>query len=90
MNGSAHMSTRADVKRLMVKQYVAVVRGDRAGRCRVFETGDPQYYLFDPIDGDGCSLCSPFAVRKADLRPEVRQMLRHGFGNDLGGQEVSA
>lgn len=66
-------------QRLMVKQYVAEVAG-RFCKFRVFETGDPRFYLFDPIDPYGCSTCNQFPVRKTDLKPSIRRLLRHGVG----------
>jgi hypothetical protein len=68
---------------LMVKQFVARVRSRTGQRFNVFETGDAQYYLFDPIDRAGCSYCNAFPVRKKDLRPDIRRALRHGVGNAL-------
>lgn len=67
----------------MVKQYVAVVRNARGRRLRVFKTGDEKFYLFDPLDEHDCSLCNAFPVRKADLRPDIRRALSHGYGNSL-------
>jgi hypothetical protein len=67
----------------MVKQYVAVVKSRTGQRFRVFETGDPKFYLFDPLDKDDCSGCIQFPVRKADLRPDIRRALSHGYGNSL-------
>jgi hypothetical protein len=67
-------------RNLMVKQFVATVRS-RWGRFRVFTTGDDRYYLFDPLDWDGCSGCIGFPVLKADLKPAIRRALRHGWGN---------
>lgn len=67
-----------------VKQYVAVMRSPKTGvRFRVFTTGSEKHYLFDPLDEDDCSTCCQFPVLKAELRPEVRRMLRHGWGNSL-------
>lgn len=64
-------------RRYMVKQYVGRVQGKRA--CfQVFESGDPKYYLFDPLDRDGCSLCNQFPILKKDLKDDVRRALRHG------------
>jgi hypothetical protein len=67
----------------MVKQYVAVVKSRMGQRFRVFETGDPKYYLFDPLDANDCSGCIQFPVLKANLRADIRRMLRHGAGNSL-------
>lgn len=67
---------------LGVKQYVAVIRSPRTGqRFRVFTTGSDRHYIFDPIDAHGCSYCVGFPVLKADLEPEIRRALRHGWGN---------
>ena len=68
---------------LGVKQYVAVVANGWGQRFRVFTTGDPKFYLFDPIDEHGCSLCMGFPVRKSDLRKDLRSALAHGWGNSL-------
>lgn len=67
-----------------VKQYVAVVKSRETGcQFRVFETGDPKFYLFDLLDEYDCSTTIQFPVRKADLNPEIRRALRHGWGNSL-------
>jgi hypothetical protein len=58
------------------KQYVAVVQG-ALSRFRVLTTGDARYYLFCPLDMP----MDPFPVLKADLRPEIRRALAHGWGN---------
>lgn len=70
-------------RNLMVKQFVARVRSRTGQRFNVFETGDEKYYLFDPIDRDGCSYCNQFPVLKKDLRDDIRRALRHGVGNCL-------
>ena len=70
-------------RRYMVKQYVAVVQNHRGRRFMVFCTGDDRYYLFDPLDRDGCSLCTGFPVKKTDLRRDLRSALAHGWGNVL-------
>ena len=48
--------------RMMVKQYVAVVRS-RFCRFMVFRTGDEKYYLFCPLDRDGCQSTWQFPVK---------------------------
>lgn len=68
---------------MMVKQYVAVVRSSTGTRFRVFETGNPKFYLFDPLDEHDCSLCMQFPVLKKELRPDIRRALAHGVGNSL-------
>jgi hypothetical protein len=65
-----------------VKQYVARLRSRTGARFNVFMSGDPKFYLFDPLDGD-CSTCMQFPVRKSELKPEYRRALRHGRGNTL-------
>lgn len=65
---------------LQVKQFVATVQG-RFSRFRVFETGDPKVYLFSQIDPKGCDTGLQVPVRKADLQPDVRAALRHGWGH---------
>ena len=53
-----------------IKQYVAVVKSPTTGcRFRIFETGDPKFYLFDLLDRYDCSTTIQFPVRKADLVP---------------------
>ena len=58
------------------KQYVAVVQG-ALSRFRVLTTGSDRHYLFMPLD----VAMDPFPVLKADLRPEIRSALAHGWGN---------
>jgi hypothetical protein len=67
-------------KALMVKQFVAVIQG-RWCRFMVFETGSPRYYLFAPLDDNGCQGTLQFPVLKMDLQPRVRRALAHGWGN---------
>lgn len=62
---------------MMVKQYVGRIHGAWC-EFQVFETGDPKFYLFDPLDRQGCSTCMQFPVKKADLKPEVRRALKGG------------
>jgi hypothetical protein len=64
---------------MQVKQYVAVVQG-RGGKFMVFETGDPEFYLFSTLC-NGVQTGLQFPVRKADLRDDIRRALRHGVGN---------
>jgi hypothetical protein len=66
---------------LQVKQFVAVVRS-RWCRFMVFKTGHEQHYLFAQLDSYGCQTGLQFPVLKADLLPEIRRALSHGFGND--------
>jgi len=67
---------------LQVKQYVAVLRSPTTGvRFRVFQTGDPKFYLFDTLDEFGCSTTLQFPVLKKDLLPQYRRALSHGWGN---------
>ena len=68
-------------KEMMVKQHVAVVRNGRGARFRVFETGNPRVYLFSTIAPDGTEGGLQFPVLKANLRDDIRKMLRHGCGN---------
>lgn len=69
-------------RRYGAKQFVARVRG-RWCRFNVFTTGDDRWYLFDPIDRHGCSYCNAFPVLRADLKPELRRALAHGWGTSL-------
>ena len=71
-----------EMARYGVKQFVARVRS-RFCRFNVFETGDSRYYLFDPIDGNGCSYCMAFPVLKKELQPDIKRALAHGYGNCL-------
>ena len=70
------------LRELMVKQHVGVVTGLSAWgtvtRHRVFETGDPKYYLFCLLDPNGCDAGLHHSVRKTDLKTNVRRALRHG------------
>ena len=66
---------------LQTKQHVAVVKNSRGNRFRVFETGDPKFYLFSTIAPDGTEGGLQFPVRKTDLRDDIRKMLRYGCGN---------
>jgi len=66
---------------MQVKQYVAVVQNSRGSRFRVFETGDPKFYLLSAIAPDGAEGGLQFSVLKADLRDDVRRALRRGWGN---------
>lgn len=67
-----------------IKQYVAVVRSGMGVRFRVFETGDPKYYMFDQLMGEtSASTGIMFPVLKKLLRDDVRRALRHGWGNSL-------
>jgi hypothetical protein len=68
---------------MQVKQYVAVVRNSRGSRFRVFETGNPKFYLFSTIAPDGREGDLQFPVLKANLRDDIRSALRHGIGNSL-------
>lgn len=70
------------VENMQVKQFVARVKSPTTGhRFNVFETKDPKFYLFDPIDNGGCSTCCQFPVLKKELKPEIKRALRHGWGN---------
>lgn len=62
-----------------VTKYMAQVDGAWAS-FRVFETGQPGVYLFDQLDQHGCSTGMQFPMRAADLRPDLRRALRHGWG----------
>lgn len=73
--------------RYQVKQYVAVVQNRRGQRFMVFRTGDEKYYLFAPLDADGCVSTYQFPVRKTNLRREIASALAHGWGNaGIGGE----
>lgn len=66
-------------RRYQVTKFVAEVDG-ALSRFRVFETGEPGWYLFDQLDRGGCSTGLQFPVRGADLRDDVRRALHHGWG----------
>jgi hypothetical protein len=61
-----------------VTQFVAEVNGACGTRWRVFRTGSNRHYLFDLV-GANPPLQHP--VLKADLRPDVRSALAHGWGH---------
>lgn len=65
---------------VQVKQYVAELQGLFC-RFRVFESGEPGFYLFDVLDPSGCSSTIQFPVRKSELHPDVRSALAHGWGH---------
>jgi hypothetical protein len=65
----------------MVKQFVARVQNARGVRFNVFTTSDDRYYLFDPLDQDGCSLCQQWPVLRATLSREMRRALGASKGN---------
>lgn len=67
-------------RRYMVKQYVTKIQGGR-GIFRVFETGDPKWYLFSMVDQYDCDTGIHIPILKTDLRRDVRHALRHGRGN---------
>ena len=60
-----------------VMKYVAELNGAFGFRFRVFTTGSSAHYLFSCIQNPDIQ----FPVRKADLRPEVRSALAHGWGH---------
>jgi hypothetical protein len=66
---------------MQVKQYVAVIKNSRGRRFRVFETGDPKFYLFSTIAPDGTEGGLQFPVLKKNLRPDIRRALARGCGN---------
>ena len=76
-----------DQRAYMVKQYIAVVRNRRGAKFMVFNSGDEKYYLFCPLDRDGCQGTNQFPVRKTELRRDIRSALAHGWGNAGIGHE---
>jgi hypothetical protein len=62
---------------LQVKQFVAELDGAFGSRWRVFLTGSGQHYLFVLVQNPDIFK----AVRRADLRPDVRSALAHGWGH---------
>jgi hypothetical protein len=62
---------------LQVKQFVAEVNGALGSRWRVFTTGSDRHYLFVCVQNS--DLQRP--VLKADLQPDVRRALAHGYGH---------
>jgi len=81
------MAAPLEQRRYMVKQYIAVVQNRRGQRFMVFQSGDEKYYLFAPMDRDGCCATFQFPVRKTELRREMASALRHGWGNAGIGAE---
>jgi hypothetical protein len=63
-----------------VKQFVAVVQGEH-GRFMVLATGSDRHYLFCQLDPSGCQTGLQFPVLRADLQPDIRAALAHGWGN---------
>ena len=68
-------------RRYMVKNYVAVVQNPWGTKMMVFRSGDEKYYLFCPLDKDGCQGPVQFPVRKTELRRDIARALAHGWGN---------
>jgi hypothetical protein len=62
------------------KQFVGVVKG-KYGTFNVYETCNPQYYLFKPVV-NGCETTLDIPTKKSDLKPEILRALRHGCGID--------
>jgi hypothetical protein len=60
-----------------VKQFVAEVNGCFGSRWHVFITGSDRHYLFTCVQNPVLSV----PVLKADLRPDVRRALAHGYGH---------
>lgn len=63
--------------RMMIKQFVGELKG-RFCRFRVFETGNPKYYLFCALDPHGCDHGLHIPIKKTDLKYEVRRALKGG------------
>lgn len=62
---------------LQVMKFVSELNGAFGTRWRVFTTGSSRHYLFVLVQ-------NPLifkAVLKADLRPEARSALAHGYGH---------
>lgn len=62
---------------LQVKRFVAELDGAHGFRWRVFTTGSDKHYLFSCVQSP--TICLP--VLKAELKPEVRSALAHGWGH---------
>ena len=78
----------ADQRAYMVQQYVAVVQNVRGQKFMVFRTGDPQFYLFAPLDPSGCIAAGmQFPVRRTALTRQIASALAHGWGNAGIGKE---
>lgn len=76
--------------RYQVKQYVAVVesrtRWGGVVRFIVFTCGDVKHYLFSQLYPDSLEATGlQFPVLKADLKPQYRRALAHGWGWSAGG-----
>lgn len=70
-------SQSQEIRRMMVKQHVGVVRGQWSD-FRVFETGDPKFYLFCQMDPNGCDTGLHIPTRKTELQPEAKRALARG------------
>jgi hypothetical protein len=66
-------------KEMVPKCYVATVRG-RFADFMVFETLNSKFYLFSAVV-NGIETGVRFPVRKSDLRDDVAEALRNGYGN---------
>jgi hypothetical protein len=62
---------------LQVKQYVARVRGAHGFLWDVYRVGSDKHYLFACVQNPTFQV----PVLKADLQPEIRSALAHGFGH---------
>ena len=69
------------LKEYQVKQFVATVT-NKSGTFNVYETGNPQYYLFRPVH-NGCEGTIDVPVKKTDLKPNVSRALAHGASIDV-------
>ncbi len=58
------------------KQFVAEVEGRFGFRFRVFTTASARHYLLVCVQNSDIQV----PVARADLRPEVRSALAHGWG----------
>lgn len=67
-----------------VKQFVATVTIIKKGLVfNVYETGDPQYYLFRPVH-NAWEGSLDFPMKKTRLKRRVARALRNGVSITLG------
>lgn len=52
---------------MQIKQYVTKIRTSTGFCARVFETGDPRYYLLAAVDGNDCDTGFQTPVLKKNL-----------------------
>lgn len=48
---------------------------------RVFRCGDDKWFLFDPLDRHGCSLCQQYPIERKRLERNIRRAFTSGDGS---------